>query len=564
MTSVSLWPLDDDSLLVPPEVFVESKLEALAEYQRRPVDFLVNVLHMPRNTIEWSLNPGYKKHRWDGTKEPLVAALDGLANWENVGVEAATGTQKTYVLGAGAMLWFLGSFPDSIVVTIAPKEDQLALHLWKEAGVLFPHFKRKFPAATLLDMKIRLRGGLNEKWAASGFVAGVGKDEQSAQKARGFHGKHVLFIFEETAGIHRAIHNAIQFTCTAPHNLQLKLGNPDNEQDELHKFCIRESVRHVRISALDHPNVVAKDPDIVPGAVSQISIDEVNREYGKGSALANAMTRGIAPKEAADALIRWQWCEEAAARYSDLRYRDGLPAIGCDVADKPGGDKVAIARGFGAWLGEIEAFNIGDKVKDASDLGAHLALEIGLEGIDEMHVGVDAVGVGSSTVNKLKELGILVVAINGGSTKDLDVGIDMDVLREKKKGVVPVQLYNNLNSKMYWMFRQDLQHGRIALPYDEELFRQLTYRKWKRKNGKIVVMSKEEVIDELGYSPDLADAAVYWNYVRHRLAKPVEAPRENAFDRSTLEAESRASRRLKRDKRTLPRNIDPSILESVD
>lgn len=560
--AVSLWP-EDDETLVPGDVFEEAELRALVEYQTRPIDFLVEVLHIPRNTLEWSLNPGYDSHRWDGTKEPIVSALEGLANWENVGVESATGTGKTYNLGAGGMLWFLGSFPNALVVTLAPKEDQLTANLWKEARKLFPHFKRRFPGARLIDLEIRLRGGLDNTWGATGFVAGVGADEESAQKARGFHAEHALYIFEETAGIHRAIHNAIQFTCTAPHNLQLKLGNPDNEQDELHKFCLRESTRHIRISGYDHPNIVSKDPSIVPGAVSQISIDEVNREYGKGSALANAMTRGIPPKESSLALIRWAWLEEAAARYSDLRYREGLPALGCDVADKPEGDKVAIARGFGAWLSEIEAFQVGERgIKDASELGAHLALEIGLEGIDERNVGVDAVGVGAATVNKLKELGILVQAINGGARPE--DGIDEDVLREKGKGVVPVELFDNLNSQMLWQLRQDLQHGRLALPYDEELFRQLTFRQWRRHKGKIEVWSKEKVKEELGYSPDLADACVYWNWVRHRLPVPVAEERKSAFDPDTLSHEAKASRKLGRDKRVVPRNIDPSIIESLD
>lgn len=563
MTSaVSLWPEDDNDTLVPDDAFNEHKLVPLVEYQTRPVDFLVEVLNIPRHTLEWSLNPGYKKHVWDGTREPILSALEGLANWENVGVESATGTGKTYNLGAAGLLWFLGSFANSLVVTLAPKEDQLTANLWKELRWLFPHFRRRFPSARILDLDLRLRGGLDNKWGAVGFVAGVGADEQSAQKARGFHAEHALYIFEETAGVHRAIHNAIQFTCTAPHNLQLKLGNPDNEQDPLHEFCLRPSTRHVRISAYDHPNVVSKDPSIVPGAVSQIAIDAVNDEYGKGSALANAMTRGIAPKESSNALIRWQWLEEAASRYADLAYREGLPALGVDVADKPGGDSVAIARGLGACVIELEAFKIGEQVKDAGDLGAHLALEIGIEGIDEMNVGVDAVGVGASTINKLKELGIMVRAINGGMAAE--PRIDQDVQRDTKKSVMPVELFNNLNSQMLWMMRQDLQHGRIALPYDEELFRQLTFRTWERKKGKIVVMTKEEVVEHLGYSPDKADAVIYWNFVRHRLAVPVQSERKSAFDPSTLEYESKKTRRIPRDKRPLPRNIDPSLLESID
>lgn len=559
---MSLWPEDDDKAFMPATMFEPTIVAPLVQYQKNPVGFLVEKLHIPEHTIRWSLNPGYDKHQWDGTPDPLVCALEGLAAWENVGVEAATGTQKTYVLGAAGMLWFLASFPNSIVITIAPKEDQLTLNLWKEARKLWPHFKRTFPSADILDLKLRVKGGLDESWAATGFVAGVGADEESAEKARGFHAEHALYIFEETPGIHAAIHTAIQFTCTAPHNLQLKLGNPDNEQDPLHKFCIRETTRHVRISALDHPNVVCKDASIVPGAVSQISIDEARREYGEGDPLYNAMVRGIAPKESAHALIRWAWCEAAAARYNDERFRIGLPALGCDVADKPGGDKVAIARGIGACVVELDAFQIGETVTDAADLGAQLALEIGIEGIDERHVGVDVVGVGASTYNELKKFGFLVRAINGGLAAE--PGLDEDVLRETGKGVIPIELFDNLNSQMLWQMRQDLQHNRIALPYDEELFRDLTARTWKRDKGKIKVQSKEEITGILGRSPDKGDAVIYWNWVRHRRAMPVESKPASAFSKETLAREAKESRRVRTPKPIRGRNLSITDIERLE
>lgn len=546
------------------------RLAPLVEYQTRPVEFLVEKLGIPERTIRWGSNPGYAAHKWDGTEEPLVSALDGLAKWENVGVRAATGTQKTYVLGAGGMLWFLGTFENAIVVTLSPKQEQLKLHLWKEVRELWPKFTLLFPSATLLDLKLRMRGGLDEKWTATGFIAGVGANEESANRARGFHAEHALYIFEEAPGVDDAIHTAIDFTCTAPHNLRLKYGNPDNEQDALSRFCRKPSVRSIRISALDHPNVVTGDASIVPGAASRVSVAAHREEYGEDDPLYKAFVRGIAPAQAADSLIRLEWLEAAAARYDDERYRVGIPSIGVDVADSPSGDKISIARGLGACLLEIESRKVGPWCPSALDLGDLLALEIAAEGINPENVGVDPVGVGSATVNRLRQLGIIVPDLNGGLGQQPRV--DEDAVREnreakpgdpKKVPAVPIELFGNLRAQMYWQFRKDVQRGRIALVKHKRAFEDLIAVKWFKKGGKIWVQPKEEVVEVLRRSPDEGDSVVYWNWSRARLPKPVEAPPPSAFDPAVLAAEAKESRRI-RTKPVVPRSVDPVWVESID
>lgn len=540
-----------------------ARLRPHTEYQNDPLGWMVDKLGIPRNTIEWSLNEGYEKHAWDGTPDPLVVVLEAIARWENAAAESGTGTGKTYCLGAAITLWFLASFENGIVITTAPKDDNLKLNLWKEIRKLWPRFKLMFPTATLSDGKIRMRGGLDETWAATAFVAGVGAGEESANKARGFHGTDMLFIIEEMPGVDPAVVTAIVNTCTAPHNIILGYGNPDNEQDALHQFAIEPGTTKVRISALDHPNVVCNDETIIPGAVSTKSVERRRKKYGEGSVMFNAMVRGIAPKESAEAVIRWAWCEEAAKRYGDMRFRMGLPALGVDVADTPNGDKVAIARGLGACLLEVSAFHVGTHgVGDAGALGEQIALEIALGRIDEQHVAVDTVGVGASTFNSLKKQGFLVRSIKGGG-KPIDA-IDEDVLDETGKGLVPEELFSDLNSQIQWQMRQDLQHGRIALPYDEELFRDLTSRKWERHNGKIRIQSKEIVVKDLGRSPDKGDAAVMWNAVRHRRALPQELPEQSAWSQDALVHESKEGRRV-RSKPPVNRNRVPlTALESVD
>jgi len=65
-------------------------------------------------------------------------------------------------------------------------------------------------------------------------------------------------------------------------------------------------VQHIRISAYDHPNIVLKR-SIIPGAVTQKSIDIRRDEYGEKSNLYKSRVRGIAPAQAADSLIQRQW-----------------------------------------------------------------------------------------------------------------------------------------------------------------------------------------------------------------------------------------------------------------
>jgi hypothetical protein len=69
-------------------------------------------------------------------------------------------------------------------------------------------------------------------------------------------------------------------------------------------------VVHVRISALDHPNVVAEDAGIIPGAASGSSIAKRLEKYGLDSPIYQSRVRGISPDQASDGLIRRVWLGE--------------------------------------------------------------------------------------------------------------------------------------------------------------------------------------------------------------------------------------------------------------
>lgn len=477
----------------------DDSVQPLTQYQRDPLGYIVTELGIPRERLVWSAAGGYDGHEWDGTPDPLKAMLEALANGENVGVEAATGTQKSYT-AACLILWFVACWANAQVYTFAPGEKQLRLYIWKHIGELFPMFRKRFPSAVLTDLTLRVRGGTDESWAAHGFAVAMKAGESVSVNAQGMHAEHMLLVYEETPGIHPAVMEAGENTCTAKHNLRLAIGNPDHQFDTLHQFCVAPKTRWIRISALDHPNVVSGRDDVVPGAISQDRIDDRLMKYKAAGRLFRSRVRGISPAEAADALIKMEWVKAAQAKWSDEAYRQGKKALGVDVANSLNGDEGAIAYGQGWWLEKVDSF----PCPDANDLGFRVHLLMGREKIEPEYVGVDSVGVGAGCVNELRHRDKWIRALNGGETALERYGEDEE--------------FNNQRSQIMWTLARDLEFERIALPDDDELAQDLITPQWKTQNGKIVVEQKEDIKKRLPgrRSPNKGDAAGYWNFVRDR------------------------------------------------
>lgn len=462
-------------------------------YQSNPLLYYEERLGIDPKKIDWSLIPEYSNHRWDGTPNPFKKILDCLVASKWVGVESATGTGKTFNAALIA-LWFLECWENSTVVTTAPKQAQLDLHLWKELSSLYGRFGK----GEMQKLKIRMIPN-SEEWLLVGFVAGTKADEESATKAQGFHNKNMLIILEEMTGINQAVINAFQTTCTSPHNLILGLGNPDHRLDTLHRFCEQSGVEHIRISGYDHPNIVLNNPTYINGAISRAGIERIKLRFGVDNPMTLSRTRGISPAESSDSLIKLEWIIKAIERYEamDVDKISGNLGLGCDVANSEAGDKSCIAKGKGNVLISLED----EACPDSNQLGHRIALMIEQEGIDPINVGVDGIGVGAGTVNTLKEYGYTQENINIQSGGKPEQGDD-------------VEKFINLRAQMYWRLREDLRLGVISLLRDEEMIAELIMPKYKVNNGKIAIESKDEIKKRLGRSPNKADAIVYWNWVR--------------------------------------------------
>ena len=486
-------------------------------FAKDPVGWAVEVLGVPEWSLRWSLLPEYANHVWDGTPDPIAAMMDAVARGDRkIAVESATGTGKTYA-AAILVLWFLACFKDSLVVTIAPKEDQLTALLWKEIGRQWPKFKARYPMASTVKLKVRMleaegdTEAQQELWTATGWVVGTSRDEESASKARGFHAEHMLLVIEETTGVATSIMKSLAATCTATHNIRLALGNPDHQQDTLHQFAVQDGTTFVRASAYDHPNVVLGN-EIIPGSCSRASLEDFASEYGIDTPMYASKARGICPDQSKDALIRSDWIERAFKNYENPDFHVGLPAFGVDVAQsETGRDKAALAYGTGAALHEIRT----EACDNADVYGERVVMEAQQRGIRPQHVGVDVVGVGSNVINAGKRLGYKMVALQSAGRDEVGREDASDV-EDGQKPITDSAECLNLRARMWWQLRADLMHDRLAIKRNDSLKMDLLAVEWERKNGKIVVKSKELIRDDIGRSTDEGDSCCYWNWVRDR------------------------------------------------
>lgn len=489
------------------------------EYQKDPIAWAVEKLGVREETIRWSLNPGYKGHVWSGTPEPLVAMFEALADWKDTGVESATTTGKSYG-GAILVLWFLACWEGAQVYTFAPVERQLKLYIWRHIGEFWPRFHQHFPMATLSDLTLRMRGGLDETWAAHGQAVGIKLGEQVATGASGMHAEHMLLIYEEGQGQPPAVMDAGENAATAPHNLRLAIGNPNHQLDPLHKFCISPGVAHIRVSALDHPNVVSANPNLIPGAVSQGSINKRKLKYGETSPVYQSRVLGVSPEQASDALIRLDWLKRSAERFAARKVLGTLgkrlTGKGVDVANSEHGDRASICDFFGNACPTFPAF----QCPDANALGRRIKLEMDAGELENKRCGIDATGVGSGTVNELRRLGRSVQGLHFGSPamKMVEKAPDGQAV-EWSSDVNLFASSGGLRSQMYWQAREDLRTDAIDVEEDQELWEELTAPTFVDE-PKTIVEPKAEIRERLGRSPDKADAFVLANWVRVRAVKP--------------------------------------------
>lgn len=191
-------------------------------------------------------------------------------------------------------------------------------------------------------------------------------------------------------------------------------------------------------------------------------------------------------------VIPTAWVEAAMGRWKDVLPRPEMDSIGYDVA-RGGKDNSILIKRHGMWF-DKPVVKTGKETPDGPTAAGvalgHLR--------DNAVIHVDVIGVGASVFDSLVTLGQDVVGVNvaeGSTGKD-------------KSGRLS---FFNLRSELVWRMREALDpvnNTGIALPDDAQLKADLCAYSWKPRGAAIYVLSRDEIIDKIGRSPDWGSACI--------------------------------------------------------
>ena len=433
---------------------------------------------------------------WDKQAE----ILEALRTNDQVAVRSCNGAGKTFT-AAVAIIWWLMSYDNAVVITTAPSERQVREILWRELRRLY------MPLRDIIGGKLtRTRLEISPTRYAYGFST------NTEDRFQGFHSGNILVIVDEASGVDEFIYNAIDGVTTANNSKLLLIGNPHGYAgtfyDAFHKN--RTQFHTVHISAFDLPAFKAQSitenniqdveyPDPIPNDEIDESPKQPNDEsphglstpkwairvfnsHGPQSSIYQTRVLGQFPDEADDTLIPLRDVEAAVKRQTQIP-PDTTPVMGVDVA-RFGNDKTVIIIRHGPRVIYIDELRKSDIVNTTGAV-ITAALKYQLKDII-----VDEIGVGAGVLDNLKaDKRFNAQGLNGSNAPS------------------NTEKYLNLRAEVFDGLRQRFADGDISIPNDPELISQMASLTYKyNARGQLQLESKDLIRSSGRQSPDKADA----------------------------------------------------------
>ena len=391
-------------------------------------------------------------------------------------VPSGFGVGKTWT-AARVVVWFLYSFPHSLVITTAPTWRQVENVLWAE--IRRQHQQSSNPlGGEILRTQIKIR----DDW----FALGLSTDEPA--RFQGFHSANLLLVFDEAAGIDRQIWEVAEGQMAGALARWLAIGNPIAPSGPFYDITKNPLWNTIPISCLDCPNVKTGKV-IYPKLVTSQWVEDRRREWGQASPLYQSKVLGQFPTTSEHGLIPLDWLLAAQERQvNNVAVNSDEKHIGVDVA-RSGDDATVFLFREGPAVRDIEEHHN----PNTMEIVGKLIIFVDKHKVPWKNVFVDVIGVGAGVVDRLKEQNRGVRAVNFGS-KAYD--------SEK---------YANMRAECYWKIHETLKPD-AAVPMtfparSDKLVNELAAIEWYVTSaGKIIVEPKEDIKKKLGRSPDHADA----------------------------------------------------------
>lgn len=425
-------------------------------------------------------------------------------------VDSGHGTGKSKTAATLVNFWY--DVHDSMLcITTAPSWNSVKGIIWREIRAMRSVLAMK---GVLTETSLKDRTGKKEA---------VGISTNDSVNMQGKHHPNLLQIVDEGPGVPNDIYEAMLANATGSQNRLLTIGNPIGEHTRHYILRERSDANVIRISCLEHPNVVHQE-EIIPGAVTYGWVDQsvkewcekiedvlenapndINRHFywdgflWKPSAIAESKILGLTPKNADDVVIPFSVIQQAHARRDDAFMPEAATVqVGIDGA-YTGQDETVMYFNHSGWVEEPVVWQGYDTIQSANRIIREL--------LDK-----------KSKYRWIKRYKIL---IDQGGVVGL-VDQLRKIIREDRLSwihLVPVYFgsaatdsstYANLRAELYFTARNILRDSKASLPKrDPKLDYELGVTRYTQQKGnRIQLESKEAIKKRIGRSPDRADALV--------------------------------------------------------
>ena len=409
---------------------------------------------------------------WDRQKEIMLSVRDN----ERTAVPSGFAVGKTWV-AARIGLWFLFSFPRSLVITTAPTWRQVENVLWAE--IRHQHLTSKILlGADILRTQIKIA----DNW----FAIGISTDEPA--RFQGFHAAHVLLIFDEASGVSREVWDAAEGQMAGAHARWLAIGNPIAPAGPFYDACGSELWKTMPISCLDSPNV-RSGKVLYPKLVTKQWVEQRKKEWGEENPLYQSRVLGQFPTASEHGLIPLAWIMTANDRpLPDIPAEPEERRIGVDVA-RSGADLTVFLLRDGSYVRDAESYA---GLNTMESVG-RLRLFAERHAVPWHQVYIDVIGIGAGVVDRLIEQGCGVEGVNFAES------------------ACNSNRYANMRAEAYWNLRESLKpdaENPLIIPVRfGKLCAELVGIEWTVTSaGKIIMEPKDKIKQRIGRSPNFADA----------------------------------------------------------
>ncbi|MFJ5814982.1 hypothetical protein ACIQGT_13940 [Streptomyces sp. NPDC093108] len=497
---------------------LERRVQAQERYMYRPAAWA-------REVIDWQGGDGITPYQGD--------IMDALAARRRVAARGPHGLGKT-TTGSLVVLWFAttrdAAGVDWKVLTTASAWRHLSVYLWPEIHKWARRIRwdvlgrEPFNDLTeLLTQNLKL---------ATGAASPVASNK--AELIEGAHADSLLYLIDESKIVPDATWDAIEGAFSGgrmdgfPEAFALAVSTPGPTTGRFYDI-------HRRAPGLEdwYTRHVTLQEAIAAGRISEEWAQQRARQWGKDSALYANRVLGEFRAADEDSVIPLSWVEAAVERWQawDAAGRppvDGRRFLGVDVA-RSGRDSTVFVHRRGLLVAELVAYDRQDTMQTTARIQATISTSD--DDQDEAAGAVpvvDSIGVGGGAVDRLRELGLPVLAYTGAAktkarTRDGEWG------------------FTNVRSAAYWRMRELLDPAfgaELMLPPDDLLLSDLTTPTWDVTTGvppKIQVERKDDVVARLGRSPDRGDAVVMAYWAENLASSTITSPASRAA-RSTAAA----------------------------